>query len=194
MKRNTSVYTFGKTAECPTPTLRAGRVRVGREQEQSEFRQARHRLRRCNRDLLRTCSSSQIGSQRLGAFARTDVPCARAYYYAYFDGVDRAKLGDEVITEFESGPGAGNLVAFTVDDDGILMWLTDRSRAATGCGTAICHAALPPADRVDLSPPWPVHARPGMLRHRLAPGWRRDCRARPARSCSRPTVSPPIQV
>jgi len=55
-------------------------------------------------------SVAQIGSQRLGAFARTDVPCARAYYYAYFDGVERAKLGDEVITEFESGPGAGNLV------------------------------------------------------------------------------------
>jgi len=55
-------------------------------------------------------SVAQIASQRLGAFARTDVPCARAYYYAYFDGVDRAKLGDEVITEFESGPGAGNLV------------------------------------------------------------------------------------
>jgi len=55
-------------------------------------------------------SVAQIGSQRLGAFVRTDVPCARAYYYAYFDGVDRAQLGDEVITEFESGPGAGNLV------------------------------------------------------------------------------------
>lgn len=55
-------------------------------------------------------SVAQIGSERIGAFARTDVPCARAYYYAYFDGVDRTKLGDEVITEFESGPGAGNLV------------------------------------------------------------------------------------
>jgi flavin-dependent dehydrogenase len=55
-------------------------------------------------------SVAQIASERLGAFARTDVPCARAYYYAYFDGVARAKLGDEVITEFESGPGAGNLV------------------------------------------------------------------------------------
>jgi hypothetical protein len=28
-------------------------------------------------------------------------------------------------------PGAANLVAFAVDDDAILMWLTDRSRAAT---------------------------------------------------------------
>lgn len=55
-------------------------------------------------------SVAQIASERTGAFARTDVACARAYYYAYFDGVDRAKLGDEVITEFESGPGAGNLV------------------------------------------------------------------------------------
>jgi flavin-dependent dehydrogenase len=55
-------------------------------------------------------SVAQLASDRIGAFARTDVACARAYYYAYFEGVDRAKLGDEVITEFESGPGAGNLV------------------------------------------------------------------------------------
>src|SRR5258708_1565673 len=55
-------------------------------------------------------SVAQLASERIGAFARIDVPCARAYYYAYFDGVDRSRLGDEVITEFESGPGAGNLV------------------------------------------------------------------------------------
>jgi flavin-dependent dehydrogenase len=55
-------------------------------------------------------SVSQLASERTGAFARIDVACARAYYYAYFDGVDRTRLGDEVITEFESGPGAGNLV------------------------------------------------------------------------------------
>src|SRR5260370_33134117 len=53
---------------------------------------------------------AQLASERIGAFARIDVPCARAYYYAYFDGVDRSRLGDEVVTEFESGPGAGNLV------------------------------------------------------------------------------------
>jgi flavin-dependent dehydrogenase len=55
-------------------------------------------------------SVAQIASDRIGAFARTDVPCARAYYYAYFEGVDRTRFGDEVITEFESGPGAGNLI------------------------------------------------------------------------------------
>jgi flavin-dependent dehydrogenase len=53
---------------------------------------------------------ADLGSEKLGAFARVDVPCARAYYYAYFEGVDRRHLGDELITEFESAPGAGNLL------------------------------------------------------------------------------------
>jgi menaquinone-9 beta-reductase len=53
---------------------------------------------------------AQIGSARMDAFNRVDVPCARAYYYAYFEGVSRKSLGDEVVTEFESAPGAGNLV------------------------------------------------------------------------------------
>jgi flavin-dependent dehydrogenase len=55
-------------------------------------------------------SVARIASERIGAFERVDVPCARAYYYAYFDGVARKNLGDEVVTEFESAPGAGNLV------------------------------------------------------------------------------------
>jgi 2-polyprenyl-6-methoxyphenol hydroxylase-like FAD-dependent oxidoreductase len=53
---------------------------------------------------------AQVASQRIDAFKRVDVPCARAYYYAYFEGVPRKSLGDEVVTEFESAPGAGNLV------------------------------------------------------------------------------------
>jgi menaquinone-9 beta-reductase len=55
-------------------------------------------------------SVAQIASERIDAFKRVDVPCARAYYYAYFEGVARKQLGDEVVTEFESAPGAGNLV------------------------------------------------------------------------------------
>jgi menaquinone-9 beta-reductase len=55
-------------------------------------------------------SVAQIASDRIDAFWRVDVPCARAYYYAYFEGVARKHLGDEVVTEFESAPGAGNLV------------------------------------------------------------------------------------
>ncbi|HSY78547.1 MAG TPA: FAD-dependent monooxygenase [Verrucomicrobiae bacterium] len=55
-------------------------------------------------------SVAQIASDRIDAFRRVDVPCARAYYYAYFEGVARKHLGDEVVTEFESAPGAGNLV------------------------------------------------------------------------------------
>jgi flavin-dependent dehydrogenase len=53
---------------------------------------------------------AKIASERIGAFARTDVPCARAYYYAYFTGVPRARLGDEMLSEFESAPGAASLV------------------------------------------------------------------------------------
>jgi flavin-dependent dehydrogenase len=53
---------------------------------------------------------ARIANDRLGAFPGTDVPCARAYYYAYFDGVPAATLGDEVVTEFEGRPGAGCLV------------------------------------------------------------------------------------
>ncbi len=53
---------------------------------------------------------ARIASERIGAFKRIDVPCARAYYYAYFEGVPRKQLGDELVTEFESAPGAGNLV------------------------------------------------------------------------------------
>jgi flavin-dependent dehydrogenase len=55
-------------------------------------------------------SVAQVASDRIDAFKRVDVPCARAYYYAYFEGVARKHLGDEVVTEFESAPGAGNLV------------------------------------------------------------------------------------
>ena len=53
---------------------------------------------------------AQIASERVGAFKRIDVPCARAYYYAYFEGVARKQLGDELVTEFECAPGAANLV------------------------------------------------------------------------------------
>ncbi|MGA9723822.1 MAG: FAD-dependent monooxygenase [Candidatus Binatus sp.] len=55
-------------------------------------------------------SVAQIASERIDAFKRVDVSCARAYYYAYFEGVSRKHLGDEVFTEFESAPGVDNLV------------------------------------------------------------------------------------
>jgi menaquinone-9 beta-reductase len=53
---------------------------------------------------------ARIAAERTGAFKRVDVPCARAYYYAYFEGVSRKELGDELVVEFESAPGAGSLV------------------------------------------------------------------------------------
>ncbi|HWJ40744.1 MAG TPA: NAD(P)/FAD-dependent oxidoreductase [Candidatus Limnocylindrales bacterium] len=55
-------------------------------------------------------SVAQIASERIDAFKRVDVPCARAYYYAYFEGVSRKNLGDDLVAEFESAPGAGSLV------------------------------------------------------------------------------------
>jgi 2-polyprenyl-6-methoxyphenol hydroxylase-like FAD-dependent oxidoreductase len=92
---------------------------------------------------------AQLGEEKIGAFERTDVPCARAYYYAYFEGVDASRLGDEVVTEFESSAGAGNLVcrcedgrtvaatafdaadlrAFRTDLNGNLQRYLDRSLA-----------------------------------------------------------------
>jgi flavin-dependent dehydrogenase len=55
-------------------------------------------------------SVAQLASDRIDAFPRVDVPCARAYYYAYFEGVSRKNLGDDLIAEFESARGAGNLL------------------------------------------------------------------------------------
>ena len=48
---------------------------------------------------------ARIASEKLGAFARIDVKCARAYYYAYFAEVPRAALDDTLTTEFEASPG-----------------------------------------------------------------------------------------
>jgi flavin-dependent dehydrogenase len=53
---------------------------------------------------------AKIASEKIAAFPRRDVKCARAYYYAYFDGVPRAQLGDDLVTEFESRPGDANLI------------------------------------------------------------------------------------
>jgi flavin-dependent dehydrogenase len=53
---------------------------------------------------------AKIAELRIGAFKRSDIPCARAYYYSYYEGVAADRLGDELITEFEASPGAGNLV------------------------------------------------------------------------------------
>lgn len=45
----------------------------------------------------------------VAAFERKDVKCARAYYYAYFEDVPRAKLDDTLIAEFEASPGTAGL-------------------------------------------------------------------------------------
>ncbi|HUY26432.1 MAG TPA: NAD(P)/FAD-dependent oxidoreductase [Candidatus Binataceae bacterium] len=50
---------------------------------------------------------ARIGEARLGAFARTEVPCARAYYYAYFDDLNATRFGDDLVTELDAAPGQG---------------------------------------------------------------------------------------
>jgi flavin-dependent dehydrogenase len=52
---------------------------------------------------------AKLAADKIGAFGRKDVKCARAYYYAYFEGVPRAKLDDALITEFEASPGTASL-------------------------------------------------------------------------------------
>ncbi len=52
---------------------------------------------------------ARLAAEKIGAFERKDVPCARAYYYAYFEGVPRAKLDGALITEFETSPGTASL-------------------------------------------------------------------------------------
>jgi flavin-dependent dehydrogenase len=59
---------------------------------------------------------AKLVSEKIGAFERKDVQCARAYYYAYFEGVPRANLHDALITEFEASPGAASLACRCNDD------------------------------------------------------------------------------
>lgn len=61
-------------------------------------------------------SFAKIASEKIGAFERKDVKCARAYYYAYFEGVPRAKLEDALITEFGANPGTASLACRCNDD------------------------------------------------------------------------------
>ncbi len=59
---------------------------------------------------------AKLAAERIGAFERKDVQCARAYYYAYFEDVPRAKLDDALITEFETSPGIASLACRCNDD------------------------------------------------------------------------------
>ncbi|MGH7780636.1 MAG: NAD(P)/FAD-dependent oxidoreductase [Candidatus Binataceae bacterium] len=53
---------------------------------------------------------AKIAEAKLGAFKRTEVPCARAYYYAYYDDVSSARFGDDLVTELDAGPGQGSIL------------------------------------------------------------------------------------
>lgn len=53
---------------------------------------------------------ARIAEARLGAFERTEVPCARAYYYAYFENIGTAHYGDDLVTELDAAPGQGAIL------------------------------------------------------------------------------------
>ncbi len=71
------------------------------------------------------------GEERLGAFRRRDAPCKRAYYYQYFAGVDRARLGDELRTEFESEPGEASLICRCDDQRAVVAVAFDADEIAS---------------------------------------------------------------
>jgi flavin-dependent dehydrogenase len=50
-------------------------------------------------DGMRSMVAQAVSGKIPGAFARNDVPCARAYYYAYYDGADLDVLGDSLLAE-----------------------------------------------------------------------------------------------
>jgi menaquinone-9 beta-reductase len=74
---------------------------------------------------------ARLGEERLGAFVRRDVPCRRAYYYQYFEGVDRARLGDELLTEFESEPGEASLICRCEDGRAVAAVAFDADEIAS---------------------------------------------------------------
>ena len=53
---------------------------------------------------------AKIAEAKLGAFERTDVPCARAYYYSYFEDVSAKRFGDDLVTELDAAPGQGAIL------------------------------------------------------------------------------------
>lgn len=53
---------------------------------------------------------AKLAEAKLGAFVRTEVPCARAYYYSYYEDVSRKRFGDDLVTELDAGPGQGAIL------------------------------------------------------------------------------------
>jgi menaquinone-9 beta-reductase len=74
---------------------------------------------------------ARLGEERLSAFKRRDVPCKRAYYYQYFEGVDRALLDDELLTEFESEPGEASLICRCEDGRAVAAVAFDADEIAS---------------------------------------------------------------
>lgn len=61
-----------------------------------------------------------IAATKLGAFARTDVPCARAYYYGYFSGVNPDHLRGSILVEYGPRPDSAYVAAMC--DDGLAVF------------------------------------------------------------------------
>jgi menaquinone-9 beta-reductase len=74
---------------------------------------------------------ARLGEERLDAFKRRDVPCQRAYYYQYFEGVDRSRLGAELLTEFESEPGEASLICRCEDGRAVAAVAFDANEIAS---------------------------------------------------------------
>jgi flavin-dependent dehydrogenase len=59
---------------------------------------------------------ANLASEKLDALKRADVDCARAYYYAYLEGIPPAAIDSDVMTEFSDSGGKAHL--FSRSDDG----------------------------------------------------------------------------
>jgi len=56
-------------------------------------------------DGMRSTVGRIAGEKIAGAFTRTDVPCARSYYYAYYSGARIDQLDGLLYTEYDAEPG-----------------------------------------------------------------------------------------
>jgi flavin-dependent dehydrogenase len=62
---------------------------------------------------------ARIASERVGAFERTDVPCARAYYYGYFTGVREDYFDSTVYIEL--GPRERGYIVSPCEDGRVVV-------------------------------------------------------------------------
>ncbi len=71
---------------------------------------------------------AKIAEAKLGVFERTEVPCARAYYYSYYEDVSRERFGDDLVTELDAGPGQGAILCRCENDRVVAAVAFDASQ------------------------------------------------------------------